>query len=99
MAQLAEHVIGNDEVISSNLITSSKNQPNRVGSFVLSKFTSRQENDTKNVGMAQLAEHVIGNDDIRSLTLTAASLLRKHRDHQFESDYQLQKNPIRRIGM
>ena len=24
MAQLAEHVIGNDEVISSNLITSSK---------------------------------------------------------------------------
>ena len=61
MAQLAEHVIGNDEVISSNLITSSKHQPKRVGAFVFSEFTSRQENDTNNAGMAQLAEHVICN--------------------------------------
>ena len=30
MAQSVEHVIGNDEVISSILITSSKKQPNRV---------------------------------------------------------------------
>ena len=35
MAQSVEHVIGNDEVISSILITSSKKkQPNRVASFL-----------------------------------------------------------------
>ena len=33
MAQLAEHVIGNDEVISSNLITSSKNPNAKVFGF------------------------------------------------------------------
>ena len=36
MAQSVEHVIGNDEVISSILITSSKNkQPNRVAYFFI----------------------------------------------------------------
>ena len=34
MAQSVEHVIGNDEVISSILITSSKKQPNRVAFFI-----------------------------------------------------------------
>ena len=57
MAQLAEHVIGNDEVISSNLITSSKNpsQSRWIFCFFKTKRT------------AQLAERVIHNDDIRSL--------------------------------
>ena len=36
MAQSVEHVIGNDEVISSNLITSSKSLGNIRGIFVLS---------------------------------------------------------------
>ena len=33
IAQLVEHVIGNDEVISSNLIISSKNPEVRLGVF------------------------------------------------------------------
>ena len=35
IAQLVEHVIGNDEVISSNLIISSKIHRNSGGFFVL----------------------------------------------------------------
>ena len=35
IAQLVEHVIGNDEVISSNLIISSKKPEVRLGFFVI----------------------------------------------------------------
>ena len=51
MAQLAEHVIGNDEVISSNLITSSKKSIAIAVDFLF--FMAKRT--------AQLAEHVIGN--------------------------------------
>ena len=44
MAQLVEHVIGNDEVISSTLIASSKKQPNRVAFLFSIAFYSMSEN-------------------------------------------------------
>ena len=58
MAQSVEHVIGNDEVISSILITSSKNkQPDRVAYFlsnpkdwyVSSRFLQLRHNDQENL--------------------------------------------------
>ena len=50
MAQSVEHVIGNDEVISSILITSSKNPTQSGWIFCFYCFA-----------LAQSAEHVIGN--------------------------------------
>ena len=48
MAQSVEHVIGNDEVISSNLIISSKIHRNSGGFFV-SECTGRRETNADTV--------------------------------------------------
>ena len=63
MAQSVEHVIGNDEVISSILITSSMRSPTIVG-------LCRRDQDA---GMAQSVEHVIGNDEVISSILITSS--------------------------
>ena len=63
MAQSVEHVIGNDEVISSNLITSSKS-----GSLCGTELSSLRD-----AGMAQSVEHVIGNDEVISSNLITSS--------------------------
>ena len=63
MAQSVEHVIGNDEVISSILITSSMRSPATVGLCVR----------VQDAGMAQSVEHVIGNDEVISSILITSS--------------------------
>ena len=68
MAQLAEHVIGNDEVISSNLITSSKNPSQSRWIFCFQNIQVAEKR--RFAARLQLAEHVIGKDDTRSLALT-----------------------------
>ena len=78
MAQSVEHVIGNDEVISSILITSSKIHRKSGGFFVIKMYGS--------VGRAR---H--GNDDLRSLR-SLCEIASQMSGHQFDSDYQLQ-NP------
>ena len=88
MAQSVEHVIGNDEVISSNLIISSKNPSQKRWIFCFIHFAA-----------AQSVEHVIGKDDLRSLALTLrvcyANVGSSVRRLAARSAYQLQKsNPI-----
>ena len=63
MAQLVEHILGKDEVTSSNLVISSTPLQQR----------GRYQNKILFADMAQLVEHILGKDEVTSSNLVISS--------------------------
>jgi phage/plasmid-associated DNA primase len=72
LAQLVEHILGKDEVTSSNLVISSNRNAVRFmrAACIGSKI--------KYADLAQLVEHILGKDEVTSSNLVISSKTKPH---------------------